>query len=79
MSNITKVYLTRDTQQKLLSEAMAATKSKTTKKRKLRSSSMIEEEDNPSDKLVDVDEEEGDNITESNEELYLSQTKYWDN
>lgn len=37
---------------------------------------MLEEEDNPSDKLVDVDEEEGDSITESNEDLCPSQTKY---
>lgn len=68
-SNITKVYSTRGTQQKLLNDAMAASKSKTTTTRKLRSTSVIEEEDIPNDKSVDVFEGDSDSTTKLDEDL----------
>lgn len=52
-----------------MSDATATSKSKATKKRKLSITTVVEDEEVPSDKLVDVDDEEEDNVTESNEDL----------
>lgn len=52
---INRAYSTRGTHMKLLSDAMEASKSKVTKQRKLRSSTVLDDEDVLKDQVVDVD------------------------
>lgn len=67
---ITRTYPTRGTHRKLLSDAMAASKSKATKKIKLRRTTMVDDEKVPDDQLVDVDTEIGNCETEFDEDLF---------
>lgn len=66
---VTSTYPTRGTHKKLMSGAMAASKSKATKKRKLRSTIVVKEEEVPNDKLVNMDTEEENSEIESDEDL----------
>lgn len=50
---------------------MAASKSKATEKRKLRTTTMIVDEEILSEKLIDVDDKEEDSLAKSDEDLVL--------
>lgn len=56
ISTVNRAYSMRGTHMKLLSDAMEASKSKVAKQRKLRSSTVLDDEDVPEDQVVDVDD-----------------------
>lgn len=66
---MTRAYSTRGMHKKLLSDTIEASKSKAAKKKKLRSTTMLDDKVVHDDQVVDMKDEKDDSETESNKGL----------